>query len=354
MKEFWSGRIREAVPYVPGEQPRERKFIKLNTNENPYPPSPVAIQAMKEAVDGDLRLYPDPECTALRAAAAECWGVKPEQVFCGNGSDEILAFCFQAFFDPGREVVFPKITYSFYPVYSDYFGLDRREVPMNPDFSDPVELLCGNNGGVVLANPNAPTGIAVGLDVVEKLLRANPDVVVVVDEAYVDFGAESAVGLIDRYPNLVVAQTLSKSRSLAGLRVGFALAQENLINALRCVRDSINSYTVDRVAQAGAAAALLDREYFDKTRKQIMDTRVWTDEQLRQLGFVTCPSSSNFIFARHPEKAGKEIFDYLRQEGVLVRRWEIPEIRDWLRISIGSGEEMRTMVGILRKLFLEI
>lgn len=354
MKEFWSGRIREAVPYVPGEQPRERKFIKLNTNENPYPPSPVAIQAMKEAVDGDLRLYPDPECTALRAAAAECWGVKPEQVFCGNGSDEILAFCFQAFFDPGREVVFPKITYSFYPVYSDYFGLDRREVPMNPDFSDPVELLCGNNGGVVLANPNAPTGIAVGLDVVEKLLRANPDVVVVVDEAYVDFGAESAVGLIDRYPNLVVAQTLSKSRSLAGLRVGFALAQENLINALRCVRDSINSYTVDRVAQAGAAAALLDREYFDKTRKQIVDTRAWTDEQLRQLGFVTCPSSSNFIFARHPEKAGKEIFDYLRQEGVLVRRWEIPEIRDWLRISIGSGEEMRTMVGILRKLFLEI
>lgn len=353
MKEFWSGRIREAVPYVPGEQPRERKFIKLNTNENPYPPSPMAIQAMKEAVSDDLRLYPDPECTTLRAAAAECWGVKPEQVFCGNGSDEILAFCFQAFFDPGREVVFPKITYSFYPVYSDYFGLNRREVPMNPDFSDPVELLCGNNGGVVLANPNAPTGIAVGLDVVEKLLRANPDVVVVVDEAYVDFGAESAVGLIDRYPNLVVAQTLSKSRSLAGLRVGFALAQENLINALRCVRDSINSYTVDRVAQAGAAAALLDRDYFEKTRKQIMDTRAWTDAQLRRLGFVTCPSSSNFIFARHPEKAGKEIFDYLRQEGVLVRRWEIPEIRDWLRISIGSDEEMHAMVEILRKLFLE-
>ena len=354
MKEFWSGRIREAVPYIPGEQPRDRKFIKLNTNENPYPPSPMAIQAMKEAVGSDLRLYPDPECTALRAAAAECWGVKPEQVFCGNGSDEILAFCFQAFFDPGREVVFPKITYSFYPVYSDYFGLDRREVPMNADFSDPTDLLCGNNGGVVLANPNAPTGIAVGLDVVEKLLQANPDVVVVVDEAYVDFGAESAVGLIDRYPNLVVAQTLSKSRSLAGLRVGFALAQENLINALRCVRDSINSYTVDRVAQAGAAAALLDRAYFDTTRRKIMDTRAWTDEQLRQLGFLTCPSSSNFIFARHPEKAGKEIFDYLRQEGVLVRRWEIPEIRDWLRISIGSDEEMRTMIGILRKLFLEI
>ena len=193
MKEFWSTRIRDAVPYIPGEQPRDRKFIKLNTNENPYPPSPKAIEAMRDAVNDDLRLYPDPECTALRAAAAECWGVQPEQVFCGNGSDEILAFCFQAFFEPGKEVVFPKITYSFYPVYTDYFGLDRREVPMNPDFSDPVELLCGNNGGVVLANPNAPTGIAVGLDVVEKILQANSDVVVIVDEAYVDFGGQSAV-----------------------------------------------------------------------------------------------------------------------------------------------------------------
>ena len=183
MKEFWSARIRDAVPYIPGEQPREGKFIKLNTNENPYPPSPKAVEAMHQAVNADLRLYPDPECAALRDAAAKCWGVKPEQVFCGNGSDEILAFCFQAFFDPGKEIVFPKITYSFYPVYSDHFGLDRREVPMNPDFSDPVEELCGNNGGVVLANPNAPTGIAVGPDVVEKLLKAYPDVVVVVDEA---------------------------------------------------------------------------------------------------------------------------------------------------------------------------
>ena len=283
MKEFWSARIRDAVPYVPGEQPRDRKFIKLNTNENPYPPSEKAIKAMREALNADLRLYPDPECTALRAAAAQCWNIKPEQVFCGNGSDEILAFCFQAFFDPDKEVVFPKITYSFYPVYADYFGLNRREVPMNPDFSDPIDLLCGNNGGVVLANPNAPTGIAVELDVVEKLLQANPDVVVIVDEAYVDFGARSAVELIDCYPNLVVVQTLSKSRSLAGLRVGFAIAQENLINALRCVRDSINSYTVDRVAQAGAAAALLDREYFEETCRKVMKTREWTVAELEKL-----------------------------------------------------------------------
>lgn len=348
MKEFWSARIRDVVPYVPGEQPRDRKFIKLNTNENPYPPSPKAIQAMRDAINDDLRLYPDPECAALCAAAAECWGVKTEQVFCGNGSDEILAFCFQAFFDPGKDVVFPKITYSFYPVYTEYFGLDRREVPMNPDFSDPVELLCGNNGGVVLANPNAPTGIAVSLDVVEKLLQANPDVVVIVDEAYVDFGAQSAVELIDRYPNLVVVQTLSKSRSLAGLRVGFALAQENLIAALRCVRDSINSYTVDRVAQAGAAAALLDREYFDKTRQKVMNTRAWAAKELEKLGFVVCPSQTNFIFARHPEKSGKDVFAHLRQEGILVRRWDIPEIKEWLRISIGTDEEMKAMIEALR------
>lgn len=347
MKEFWSGRIRDMIPYTPGEQPRDRKFIKLNTNENPYPPSELAIRAMREAVSADLRLYPDPECTQLRAAAADCWGVKPEQVFCGNGSDEILAFSFQAFFDPGRPVVFPKITYSFYPVYTDYFGLDRRQVPMNPDFSDPVELLYGNNGGVVLANPNAPTGIAVELDVVEKLLRANPDVVVIVDEAYVDFGAQSAVGLIDRYPNLLVAQTLSKSRSLAGLRVGFALGQENLIAALRCVRDSINSYTVDRVAQAGATAALADRAYFDQTRQKVMSTRAWTARELERMGFTVCPSRSNFLFVRHPERPGKEIFDHLRQEGILVRRWDIPEIRDWLRISIGTDEEMQAMISVL-------
>ena len=347
MKEFWSKRIREAIPYIPGEQPRERKFIKLNTNENPYPPSKQALEAMREALGDGLRLYPDPECTQLRAAAASCWGVKPEQVFCGNGSDEILAFCFQAFFDPGRDVVFPKITYSFYPVYTDYFGLDRREVPMNPDFSDPVELLCGNNGGVVLANPNAPTGIAVELDVVEKLLQANPNVVVIVDEAYVDFGAQSAVGLIERYPNLLVVQTLSKSRSLAGLRVGFALGQENLINALRCVRDSINSYTVDRVAQAGAAAALLDRDYFEDTRRKVMATRPWTAELLEKMGVTVCPSQANFLFVCHPDRPGKELFGYLREQGILVRRWDIPEIRDWLRISVGTDEEMGALIAVL-------
>lgn len=215
MKEFWSARIRDAVPYTPGEQPRDRKFIKLNTNECPYPPSTKVLEAVRAAADENLRLYPDPECLDLRRAIARREGLSEDQVFCSNGSDEVLAFAFQAFFDPDREVVFPRITYSFYPVYTSYFGLKCRRVPMNPDFSDPVDELCGNNGGVVLCNPNAPTGIAVGLDVVEKLLRANPDVVVIVDEAYVDFGAQSAVPLIDKYPNLLVVQTASKSRALA-------------------------------------------------------------------------------------------------------------------------------------------
>lgn len=347
MNRFWSRRIQDIVPYTPGEQPKDRKFIKLNTNECPYPPSPRAIQAIKEAAGDSLRLYPDPECLELRAAIAKREGLDVGQVFCGNGSDEILAFAFQAFFDADREVVFPKITYSFYPVYTDFFGLKRREVPMNPDFSDPIDLLCGNNGGVVLANPNAPTGIAVGLDTVERLLAANPDVVVIVDEAYVDFGADSAVGLIERYPNLLVIQTTSKSRALAGLRVGWAMGDENLIAALRCVRDSINSYTLDRLAQAGAAAAIEDEDYFQSIRCRVMDTRSWLRKALKEKSFTVLPSQANFLFASHPAYTGRELMDGLRERGILVRWWDKPEIRDWLRISIGTREDMEALVKAL-------
>lgn len=350
MKEFWSKRIRDAVPYTPGEQPRDRKFIKLNTNECPYPPSPRAIEAIRAAADDSLRLYPDPECLALRQAIAKREGLNAEQVFCSNGSDEVLAFAFQAFFDPEREVVFPQITYSFYPVYTSYFGLNCRRVPMNPDFSDPIDALCGNNGGVVLANPNAPTGIAVGLDTVEKLLRANPDVVVIVDEAYVDFGADSAVPLIDRYPNLLVVQTASKSRALAGLRVGWAMGNANLISGLCCVRDSINSYTVDRIAMAGAAAAIEDEDYFQSTRAKVMATRERTAENLRTLGFDVLPSKANFVFARCPGRPGRELLDGLRERGVLVRWWSDPVIEDWLRISIGTDEEMDELVRALKEM----
>ncbi len=349
-KKFWSKRIVSAVPYVPGEQPRDRKFIKLNTNECPYPPSPKALEAIRAAAGEGLRLYPDPECLELRRAIARREGLTPEQVFCGNGSDEVLAFAFQAFFDPDREVVFPRITYSFYPVYTDYFGLRRREVPMNPDFSDPVEALCGRSGGVVLANPNAPTGIAVGLDVVEKLLNANPDVVVVVDEAYVDFGAQSSVGLIDRYPNLLVIQTTSKSRALAGLRVGWAMGNEDLIAGLRCVRDSINSYTVDRLAQTGAAAAVEDEGYFQEITGKIQATRTRTAERLTQLGFRVLPSGANFVFASFPGIPGKALLDGLRERGILVRWWDKPEIADWLRISIGTDGDMEALCAALETL----
>ena len=350
MNQYWSRRIREAVPYTPGEQPKDRTFIKLNTNECPYPPSPRAVEAIRGAAGEGLRLYPDPECLDLRTAIARREGLDVSQVFCGNGSDEILAFAFQAFFDPDREVVFPSITYSFYPVYANFFGLKYREVPMNPNFSVPVDLLCGENGGVVLANPNAPTGIAVGLDVVERVLAANPNVAVIVDEAYIDFGSDSAVGLIGRYPNLLVVQTSSKSRALAGLRVGWAMGDAGLIDGLRCVRDSINSYTVDRLAQAGAAAAIRDEDYFQSIRRRVMDTREWTERTLKEKGFTVLPSQANFLFVSHPGRTGKELLDGLRRRGVLVRWWPIPEIENWLRISIGTQEEMAALSAALEEL----
>lgn len=350
MNRFWSKRIQGIVPYMPGEQPKDRQFIKLNTNECPYPPSPKVIEAINRAAGDSLRLYPDPECVELRAAIAKREGLDINQVFCGNGSDEILAFAFQAFFDPDREVVFPKITYSFYPVYTDFFGLNRREVPMNPDFSDPIDLLCGKNGGVVLANPNAPTGIAVGLDTVEKLLDANPDVVVIVDEAYIDFGADSAVALIGRYPNLLVVQTTSKSRALAGLRVGWAMGDAGLIDGLRCVRDSINSYTVDRLAQAGAAAAIEDEDYFQSICRRVIATRAWTENELKEKDFTVLPSQSNFVFASLQSRTGKELLAGLRERGILVRWWDKPEIRNWLRISIGTDDDMKALVQALDEL----
>ena len=350
MNSFWSARISNLTPYTPGEQPRDRQFVKLNTNECPYPPSPRAVDAIRAAAGDSLRLYPDPECAAPRAAIARREGLDIQQVFCGNGSDEVLAFAFQAFFDPDRDVVFPRITYSFYPVYTDFFGLRRREAPMNPDFSDPIDLLCGQNGGVVLANPNAPTGIAVPRDTVERLLRANPDVVVIVDEAYVDFGAESAVPLIGQYPNLLVVQTASKSRALAGLRTGWAMGQPHLINALRCVRDCINSYTLDRPAQAGLAAAIEDEDYFQSIRTRVTATRERTANALRQRNFLVLPSQANFLFIRHPERAGRDLAGGLRDLGVLVRRWDRPEIQDWLRVSIGTDADMETLLNALDSL----
>ena len=299
MKEFWSARARSLTPYVPGEQPQGQTFIKLNTNENPYPPAPAALAAIRAAADGTLRLYPDPECGVLRQALAETCGLRPENVFVGNGSDEVLALCFQAFFDPDRTILFPDVTYSFYPVFAQLYGLDYREVPLNDDFSLPLEPLLGGNGGVVIANPNAPTGQAVGLDAVRALLEGNPRAVVLVDEAYVDFGAASAAELVGEYPNLVVVQTMSKSRALAGLRVGYALADGNLIAALHSVKNSFNSYTLDRLALAGAAGALSEPDYLRQTAEKIIATRARTTAALRAMGFQVADSAANFLFVSH-------------------------------------------------------
>lgn len=352
MKEFWSDRIRSLTPYTPGEQPKDRKFIKLNTNENPYPPAPGVLEAIRANTDASLRLYPDPEALQLRQALARAYGLKEEQIFAGNGSDEVLAFAFQAFFSQGDEIVFPDITYSFYPVYANLFGIRCRTVPLKEDFTIPVEQMQGSNG-VVIANPNAPTGIELPQSELRRILEANQDVVVIVDEAYVDFGGESALPLIHQYPNLLVIQTCSKSRALAGLRVGFAFGDANLIQALNCVKNSINSYTLDRLALAGATAAVEDQAYFDAQRSKVMTTRTRTTEELRKIGFQVLPSKANFIFIAHPTVPAKKLFAGLREKGVLVRYFDQPRIDNYLRVSIGTDQEMDAFLTAIRELIAQ-
>lgn len=348
MKKLWSKRIQELEAYVPGEQPKDKKYIKLNTNENPYPPSPKAIAAMKAAVSEDMRLYPDPECFALAAAVAERFGVEKEQVFVGNGSDEVLAMCFPAFFDTDKTILFPDITYSFYPVYAELYQVPYRTVPLSEDFTVPVEELLVPNGGIIIANPNAPTGIALPLASIERIAAGNPDSVVIVDEAYVDFGGESALPLINRYPNVLVVRTTSKAYSLAGLRVGWAMGDKGLIAALNTVKNSINSYTLDRIAIVGGAAAIADEEYFKGCCEKVIATRERSIAALRELGFRCLPSSANFIFAA-PEKAdAEELFGKLRESGILVRYFKKPRINEFLRISVGTDEEMDALIRKLK------
>ena len=340
MKEFWSSRIRDLVPYTPGEQPKDRQFIKLNTNENPYPPSPRVLEAVRRCADEGLRLYPDPECSALRSALARRYGLKESQVFVGNGSDEVLAFAFQAFFGVGDTVAFPDITYSFYPVYANMFGIHCKIVPLNENFTVPVDALMGGHQGVVIANPNAPTGMELPQEDLRRLLEGNRDVVVIVDEAYVDFGGQSALPLLKEYPNLLVVQTMSKSRSLAGMRIGFAFGSENLIQAVNCVKNSINSYTLDRVAIAAGTAAVEDEAYFQACCARVVKTRERVAAALRDLGFTVLPSRSNFLFASPPRMNAQTLFSQLRKEGILVRYFKQPRIENFLRISIGTDEEM--------------
>lgn len=347
MKKLWSKRIQELEAYVPGEQPKDKKYIKLNTNENPYPPSPKAIAAMREAVGDDMRLYPDPECSAVTAAIAARFGVAKEQVFVGNGSDEVLAMCFPAFFDTDSTILFPDITYSFYPVYAELYQVPYDTVALADDFTIPTEAFLRPNGGIIIANPNAPTGIALPLEAIERIAAGNPGSVVIVDEAYVDFGGETALPLIDKYPNVLVVRTTSKAYSLAGLRVGWAMGDKNLIAALDTVKNSINSYTLDRVAIAGGAAAIADEEYFKSCCEKVIATRERSIAALKALGFTCLPSSANFIFAAHAKTGAEEIFKKLRERGVLVRYFKKPRISEFLRISVGTDEEMDALIAAL-------
>ncbi len=351
MKEFWSRRIAGIVPYVPGEQPKGRKFIKLNTNENPYGPSPRVTEAIRAEAGDSLRLYPDPECTGLRRALAEHYGLEPEEVFVGNGSDEVLAMAFAAFFDQGATIAFPDITYSFYPVYADLFGIRYDRIPLNGDFTLPVEKYCGGNyAGVVICNPNAPTGIQLPLEDIRRIVAGNPNAVILVDEAYIDFGGQSALGLIRSASNVLVVQTMSKSRSLAGMRVGMAFGNPDLIGGLNAVKNSFNSYTLDRLAIAAATAALEDGDYFEAARNRVIATRDRTADCLRELGFLVHPSCSNFLFISHPKAPASRLKDELRERGILVRYFDQPRIDNYLRVSIGTAEEMEIFCSVIAEL----
>jgi len=349
---FWSPEVRELEPYVPGEQPKIQNLLKLNTNENPYPPSPKVVEAVQAVLTQQadaLRLYPDPDATALKQAIAKQQNVEVSQVFVGNGSDEVLAHIFKAFFLQDEPILYPDITYSFYPVYSQFFGTKTKEIPLNENFEIEAKDYIQPNGGIVITNPNAPTSVAMGLPDIERILKANPDRVVVIDEAYVDFGAESAVGLVNRYENLVVCQTTSKSRSLAGLRVGFAIAQPHLIAALEAVKNSFNSYPIDRFAIAAAVASFEDQTYFEVHCQKVIASREKLVDDLTALGFKVLPSKANFIFASHSTHDAGKLAQQLREQGIIVRYFNKPRINQFLRITVGTDEQNMRLVQTLKQ-----
>lgn len=352
MSRFWSRVVRDLTPYVPGEQPKIANLIKLNTNENPYPPSPKALAAIQAELDGDaarLRLYPDPNADLLKAAVARRYAVTPAQVFVGNGSDEVLAHAFMALLKHEQPILFPDISYSFYPVYCGLYGVEYATVPLADDFAIDPDGYCGRpNGGIIFPNPNAPTGRLLPLNAVERIVAANPDSVVVVDEAYVDFGGKSAISLVDRHDNLLVVHTLSKSRSLAGLRVGYAVGHPELIEALERVKNSFNSYPLDRLAIAGAVAAIDDQAYFEQTCAAVVASRDALTADLAGLGFEVLPSAANFIFARHPAHDAGTLAKALRERSIIVRHFRQPRIEQFLRITVGTDAECRALTDALR------
>ncbi|MCB5207253.1 histidinol-phosphate transaminase [Methylovorus mays] len=349
MSKYWSQVVHGLTPYTPGEQPKMANLIKLNTNENPYGPSPKVLAALRGEVADSLRLYPDPNSDRLKQAIAECHGLTPAQVFVGNGSDEVLAHVFLALLKHDAPLLFPDITYSFYPVYCGLYDIDYQTVPLTQTFEINVDDYRVANGGIIFPNPNAPTGRVLALSEIRRLLDANTESVVVIDEAYIDFGGESAVALVNQYPQLLVTHTLSKSRSLAGLRVGYAVGHPDLIDALHRVKDSFNSYPIDRFASAGAVAAMEDMAYFEETRQRVMDTRVRMVDEMQALGFEVLPSGANFIFARHAERDAFVLTTALRERSIIVRHFKKPaRIDQFMRITVGTEEECDALVAALK------
>lgn len=350
MTTLWSSMAKRAEPYVPGEQLNDPNVIKLNTNENPYPPSPKVIEAIAKELGESLRLYPSPTVDTLREKIASFYDVKRENVFVGNGSDEVLAFSFMAFFEPNKPIKFPNVTYSFYPVYAKLFDISYEEVALREDFTIPVEQFFNSDGGVIFPNPNAPTSLYLSLEQIEQIAKNNSGKIVIVDEAYIDFAEESAVTLTKKYDNILIIQTMSKSRALAGLRVGFAIGNKSLIDALVRMKDSFNSYTIDRLAIAGAIAAIEDVAYFKETAEKIIATRTWTKKELERLGFSVLPSATNFLFATHPNVDAKHLYETLREERILIRYFNVKPIDEYVRITIGMDEEMRTFLQAVEKI----
>ncbi len=344
----WERNIRKVVPYTPGEQPNQPDMIKLNTNENPYPPAPKVQQVLKEMDAGDLRLYPDPSAGALVKAIADYYGLNEDQVFVGVGSDDVLAMSFLTFFNGEKPVLFPDITYSFYDVWAELFRIPYERPALDDSFHIKKEDYFKENGGIIFPNPNAPTGVELPLQDIEEILKANPGSVVIVDEAYIDFGAHSALPLISKYDNLLVVQTFSKSRSMAGMRIGFACGNPVLIKYLNDVKYSFNSYTMNRTSLAAGVAAIGDRDYFEDTCQKIMDTREWTQKELKALGFTFQDSKANFIFAAHKTCPAKQIFEALRAKHIYVRYFAKPRIDNYLRITIGTREEMEQLIRFLK------
>ncbi|MDD3674422.1 MAG: histidinol-phosphate transaminase [Thauera propionica] len=351
MSRFWSAVVHGLTPYVPGEQPKLDNLVKLNTNEHPYGPSPKALEAIRAATGDSLRLYPDPNADALKAALAQRHGLQPQQIFVGNGSDEVLAHAFMALLKQDRPLRFPDISYSFYPVYCGLYDIPHRTIPLAEDFSIRVEDYLPQDGerpgAIIFPNPNAPTGRLLPLEAVERIVAGNPDAVVLVDEAYVDFGGESAIGLIDKYPNLLVVHTFSKSRSLAGLRVGFAAGHADLIEALERVKNSFNSYPLDRLAIAGAVASVEDEAFFQASCRKVIATREKLIADMQALGFEVLPSAANFVFARHPQRDGAELTAELRRRAIIVRHFKAARIDQFMRITIGTDEQCGILVEAL-------